>query len=107
VAGHCRLTGPGALNHSTDGGCFIIYVPLPNTFLNQELSPLQRAKGTSMRKAVVLLYLSLGLLTAACADQSPLGPSQLDDNTISAAGGTKSGKGGVGGSAGGIKGNSK
>ena len=64
-----------------------------------------------MRQTLVLLSLSLGLLTSACADQSALGPSQLDDQTISA-GSTKSGsgggtKGGVGGTAGGIKGNQK
>jgi hypothetical protein len=64
-----------------------------------------------MRQGFVLLSLSFGLLTSACADQSALGPSQLDDQTISAASGTKSGsgggKGGVGGTAGGIKGNQK
>jgi hypothetical protein len=65
-----------------------------------------------MRRTVVLLSLSLGLLTAACADQSALGPSSLDDNTMSAAsvstsGSGKTSKGGVGGSAGGIKGNRK
>jgi hypothetical protein len=58
-----------------------------------------------MRKTVVLLSLSLGLLTGACADQSPLGPSQLDDNTVSAkSGGAETDGKGVGGSAGGIKG---
>jgi hypothetical protein len=64
-----------------------------------------------MRQGLVLLSLSFGLLTSACADQSALGPSQLDDQTISAASGSKSGsgggKGGVGGTAGGIKGNQK
>jgi hypothetical protein len=65
-----------------------------------------------MRQGFVLLSLSFGLLTSACADQTALGPSQLDDQTISAASGSKSGsggggKGGVGGTAGGIKGNQK
>ena len=56
-----------------------------------------------MRRIVVLFALSLGLLTSACADQSTLGPSQLDDQTPSLGSGTKPSKGGVGGSAGGIK----
>jgi hypothetical protein len=65
-----------------------------------------------MRKTIVLLGLSLGLLASACADQSPLGPSQLDDQGMSAATTSKTGsggsaKGGVGGSAGGIKGNQR
>jgi len=65
-----------------------------------------------MRQSLVLLSLSFGLLVSACADQSTLGPSPLDDQTISTASGAKSGsggttKGGVGGSAGGIKGNQK
>jgi len=63
-----------------------------------------------MRQSLVLLALGFGLLVSACADQSALGPSQLDDQTISTASTTKSGgttKGGVGGSAGGIKGNQK
>jgi hypothetical protein len=68
-----------------------------------------------MRKIAVLLSLGLGLLTAACADQSSFGPSQLeqlDDNTVAAArsstDGGSSGKGGkVGGSAGGVKGTGK
>lgn len=62
-----------------------------------------------MRKTVVLLSLSLGLLTAACADHSPLGPSQPGDNTMSAPDFGTSGTGGkkVGGSAGGIKGTGK
>jgi hypothetical protein len=65
-----------------------------------------------MRRIAVLLALALGSLTAACADQSALGPSQLgqvEDNTLAAGksstDGTSSGKGGkVGGSAGGVKG---
>jgi len=65
-----------------------------------------------MRPIVTLLSLSLGLLTAACADQSALGPSSSDDNTMSAAtastsGSGKTSKGGVGGTAGGIKGTGK
>jgi hypothetical protein len=60
-----------------------------------------------MRHTVALLVLSLGLLASACADQSALGPSQLDDQTISAAKSGSGGKGGVGGSAGGIKGNDR
>jgi hypothetical protein len=63
-----------------------------------------------MRKLAVLLSLGLGLLTAACADQSSFGPSQvkqLDDNTMadarSSTDGGSSGKK-VGGSAGGVKG---
>jgi len=62
----------------------------------------------TMRRITVLLSLALGPLTAACADQSSLGPSQLeqvDDNSLAAAKGdvTTSGKK-VGGSAGGVKG---
>jgi hypothetical protein len=63
-----------------------------------------------MRQTIVLLGLSLGLLVSACADQSALGPSQLGDNGVSAGTtSTKGGsvKGGVGGTAGGIKGNGK
>ncbi len=65
-----------------------------------------------MRQTIVLLGLSLGLLVSACADQSALGPSQLGDNGLSAASTTKPGsggsvKGGVGGTAGGIKGTGK
>jgi hypothetical protein len=66
-----------------------------------------------MRQTFVLLGLSLGLLVSACADQSALGPSQLGDHGLSAATtSTKSGsggsvKGGVGGTAGGIKGTGK
>jgi hypothetical protein len=65
-----------------------------------------------MRKIAVLVYLGLGSLTAACADQSSFGPSQLeqlDDNTMAAArastdGGTSGSGKKVGGSAGGVKG---
>ena len=59
-----------------------------------------------MRQTIVLLGLSLGLLASACADQSALGPSQLGDHGISAGStSTKGGsaKGGVGGTAGGIR----
>ena len=64
-----------------------------------------------MRRIAVLFALALGSLTAACADQSPLGPSQLgqvEDNTLAAGrsstDGTDSGSGKkVGGSAGGVK----
>jgi hypothetical protein len=66
-----------------------------------------------MRRIAILLSLALALgsLTSACADQSSLGPSQLeqvDENTLAAGkstDGTTGGKGGkVGGSAGGVKG---
>jgi hypothetical protein len=64
-----------------------------------------------MRRIAVLLSLALGSLTAACADQSSLGPSQLEqveDGTMAAAArstdGTASGGKKVGGSAGGVKG---
>ena len=64
-----------------------------------------------MRKIAVLLSLGLGVLMAACADQSSFGPSQfeqLDDNTMaesrSSTDGGSSGKKKVGGSAGGVKG---
>jgi hypothetical protein len=65
-----------------------------------------------MRRIAVLLSLALGPLTAACDDQSSLGPSQLeqvDDNSLAAGksptDGTSSGGGKkVGGSAGGVKG---
>jgi hypothetical protein len=65
-----------------------------------------------MRRIAVLLYIALGSLTAACGNQTPLGPTQLDqveDNSLAAGksttDGTSSGKGGkVGGSAGGVKG---
>jgi hypothetical protein len=64
-----------------------------------------------MRQTLVLLGLSLGLLVSACADQNALGPSQLGDHGLSAGTtSTKSGgsaKGGVGGTAGGIKGTGK
>lgn len=64
-----------------------------------------------MRRIAVLLTLALGSLTAACADQDPLGPSQfghVDDNSLAAGksstDGTASGSGRkVGGSAGGVK----
>jgi hypothetical protein len=79
-----------------------------------EPSSAPRAKGSTMRRIAVLLSLALGPLTAACADQSSFGPSQLeqlDDNTVaesraSTDGGTSGGSGGkkVGGSAGGVKG---
>jgi hypothetical protein len=49
--------------------------------------------------------LSFGLLASACSDRSAFGPS--DDLTVSAGKSTTSGKGGVGGSAGGIKGNGR
>jgi hypothetical protein len=60
-----------------------------------------------MRHTLALLVLSLGLLASACADSNALGPSQSDDFTISAGKTTTGGKGGVGGSAGGIKGNGR
>jgi hypothetical protein len=58
-----------------------------------------------MRHAVALLILSLGLLASAC-DHSAFGPSQADDQNITSARSLGS-KGGVGGSAGGIKGNGR
>jgi hypothetical protein len=66
----------------------------------------------TMRRIAVLLSFALGPLTAACADQTSFGPSQLeqvDDNSLAAARGTTDGtaSGGgkkVGGSAGGVKG---
>jgi hypothetical protein len=64
-----------------------------------------------MRRIPVLLTLALGLLSAACADQSPLGPSQLgqlEENALAASKGSTDGTAGggkkVGGSAGGVKG---
>jgi hypothetical protein len=64
-----------------------------------------------MRRIAVLLALALGPLTAACTDQSSLGPSQLeqvDDNSLAAGKSTTDGTSGggkkVGGSAGGVKG---
>jgi hypothetical protein len=59
-----------------------------------------------MRHTAALLILSLGLLASACS-QSAFSPSESDDQTISAAKSTTGGKGGVGGSAGGIKGNGR
>jgi len=59
-----------------------------------------------MRHTAALLILSLGLLASAC-DQSAFGPSQSDDQSISAGKTSTGGKGGVGGSAGGIKGNGR
>jgi hypothetical protein len=64
-----------------------------------------------MRRIAVLLTLALGSFTAACADQSPLGPSQLkqvDDYGLAAGrsstdGEASSGGRKVGGSAGGVK----
>ena len=58
-----------------------------------------------MRHTAALLVLTLGLFASAC-NQSAFGPSQSDDQTITS---TKSfgAKGGVGGSAGGIKGNGR
>jgi hypothetical protein len=66
----------------------------------------------TMRRIAVLLALALGSLTAACADQTSFGPSQLgqvEDNTLAAGksstDATASGGGKkVGGSAGGVKG---
>jgi hypothetical protein len=61
-----------------------------------------------MRRIAVLLSLTLGPLTAACTDQSSLGPSQfeqVDDSSLAAGKSTTDGGGKkVGGSAGGVKG---
>ena len=61
-----------------------------------------------MRRLAVLVSLAFGALTAACADQSSFGPSQLKQvSGNSLAAGKSSTDGGgkkVGGSAGGVKG---
>jgi hypothetical protein len=66
----------------------------------------------TMRRIAVLVSLALGPLTAACSDQSSLGPSQIEQangNSLAAARSSTDGEasgGGkkVGGSAGGVKG---
>jgi hypothetical protein len=58
-----------------------------------------------MRHTAALLVLTLGLLASAC-NQSAFGPSQSDDQNVITAP-SLGGKGGVGGSAGGIKGNGR